>query len=160
MGRIVLDHLELKKIIDEEKEKGKTIVFGNGCFDIIHVGHIRYLKAAKELGDILIVAINDDYSVRALNKRRDVITPDLERAEIIASIQYVDYVTLFSESSVETLLKLLKPHVHAKGTDYTENTVPERNVVLSYGGRIAIVGDEKTHSTSDIIMRIQKAKKD
>jgi rfaE bifunctional protein nucleotidyltransferase chain/domain len=156
MGRIVLDHLELKKIVDKEREKGKIIVFGNGCFDIIHVGHVRYLKAAKELGDILIVAINDDSSLLSLKKRKEVITPDTERAEIVASISYVDYVTLFSEPSVENLLRLLKPHIHAKGTDYREDTVPEREIVLSYGGRVAIVGDEKAHSTSEIIRRIRK----
>jgi len=156
MGRIVLDHLELKKIVDKEREKGKIIVFGNGCFDIIHVGHVRYLKAAKELGDILIVAINDDSSLLSLKKRKEVITPDTERAEIVASISYVDYVTLFSEPSVENLLRLLKPHIHAKGTDYREDTVPEREIVLSYGGRVAIVGDEKAHSTSEIIRRIRR----
>jgi rfaE bifunctional protein nucleotidyltransferase chain/domain len=156
MGRIVLDHLELKKIVDKEREKGKIIVFGNGCFDIIHVGHVRYLKAAKELGDILIVAINDDSSLLSLKKRKEVITPDTERAEIVASISYVDYVTLFSEPSVENLLRLLKPHIHAKGTDYREDTVPEREIVLSYGGRVAIVGDKKAHSTSEIIRRIRK----
>ncbi len=158
MGRIVLDHKELKRIVEEEKEKGKVIVLGNGCFDIIHVGHIRYLKAAKALGDVLIVAINDDSSAMALKKRTEVVTPDLERAEILASIRYVDYVTLFSETSVENLLRLLKPHIHAKGTDYTEESVPEREVVLSYGGRIAIVGDEKRHSTSEIIMKIRGEK--
>jgi ADP-heptose synthase, bifunctional sugar kinase/adenylyltransferase len=95
---------------------------------------VRYLKAAKELGDILIVAINDDSSLLSLKKRKEVITPDTERAEIVASISYVDYVTLFSEPSVENLLRLLKPHIHAKGTDYREDTVPEREIVLSYGG--------------------------
>lgn len=158
MGRIILDHFELKKVVDEEKKRGKKIVLGNGCFEIIHVGHIRYLKAAKELGDILIIAINDDSSFKLLNKRREVVIPDVERAEIVASIQYVDYVTLFSENSVENLLRLLKPHIHAKGTDYTEETVPERATVLSYGGKVAIVGDPKTHSTSEIIMRIRNQK--
>ncbi|MCX7857842.1 MAG: adenylyltransferase/cytidyltransferase family protein [Deltaproteobacteria bacterium] len=158
MGKIIHDHIELKRVLDEEKKNGKIIVFGNGCFDIIHVGHIRYLKAAKELGDVLVVAINRDDSIRKLKNRREVVTPDEERAEIVASIRYVDYVTLFSETSVENLLKLLKPHIHAKGTDYTEDTVPEREVVLSYGGKVAIVGDEKRHSTSEIITRIQKGK--
>lgn len=154
MGKIVLDHKELKRIIDEEKRLGKRIVFANGCFEIIHVGHIRYLKAAKDLGDVLIVAINDDDSMRELRKRDFIITPDFERAEIVSSISYVDYVTLFKERSVASLLKLLKPHVHAKGTDYTPETVPEREIVLSYGGTVRIVGDEKTHSTTEIIERI------
>lgn len=154
MGRIVVDHSELKRIIDSERSLGKKIVFANGCFEIIHVGHIRYLKAAKELGDILVVAINDDESMKALNKREFIVTPDYERAEIVSSIRYVDYVTLFSEKSVESLLLLLRPDVHAKGTDYTEETVPEREIVLSYGGVVRIVGDEKTHSTTGIIEKI------
>ncbi|MCS7280051.1 MAG: adenylyltransferase/cytidyltransferase family protein [Desulfobacterota bacterium] len=155
MGRIVLDHAKLKSIVDRKKSQGRIVVFGNGCFEIIHVGHIRYLKAAKKLGDVLIVAINDDESMKALKKRDLIVTPAIERAEIVASIKYVDYVTLFSERSVENLLRLLKPDIHAKGTDYTQETVPEREVVLSYGGRVAIVGDEKTHSTSEIIERIK-----
>ncbi|MCX7965913.1 MAG: adenylyltransferase/cytidyltransferase family protein [Syntrophorhabdaceae bacterium] len=155
MGKYIKDIESLKKIIEKERGKGKKIVFGNGCFDILHVGHIRYLKGAKALGDILIVAINDDESVARLGKRKKVITPAQERVEILTAIDCVDYVTTFSEETVEELLKELKPDIHAKGTDYTEDTVPERDIVLSYGGRIAIVGDPKNHSTSEIIKAIK-----
>ncbi|HOV90268.1 MAG TPA: adenylyltransferase/cytidyltransferase family protein [Syntrophorhabdaceae bacterium] len=155
MGTIIRDIDRLKKIIEGERAKGKRIVFGNGCFDIIHVGHIRYLRGAKELGDCLIVAINDDVSVTGLGKRKKVITPVEERAEIISAIDCVDYIIIFSEPTVERLLMELKPDIHAKGTDYTEDSVPEKHIVLSYGGRVAIVGDPKNHSTRDIIKTIQ-----
>ena len=155
MGEYVRDHLELKRILDDERKKGKKIVFGNGCFDLLHVGHIRYLKGAKALGDILVVALNDDSSVLALGKRKTVVTPADERAEIMAAVRYVDYVTTFSEPTVENMLKLLKPDIHAKGTDYTPDTVPERNVVRAYGGEVAIVGDPKDHSTTAILTRLK-----
>ncbi|HOT42799.1 MAG TPA: adenylyltransferase/cytidyltransferase family protein, partial [Syntrophorhabdaceae bacterium] len=151
MGRIIRDIERLKEIINEEKARGKRIVFGNGCFDILHVGHIRYLRGAKELGDCLVVAVNDDTSVETLGKRKKVVTPVDERVEIISAIDCVDYITVFSEPTVERLLRELKPDIHAKGTDYTEDSVPERDIVLSYGGRVAIVGDPKNHSTTDII---------
>ena len=141
----------MKAIVEEERAKGKKIVFGNGCFDLIHVGHIRYLRAAKALGDILVIAVNDDESLVALRKRASVITPLEERIEILAALTPVDYVIAFKEPTVERLLLELKPHIHAKGTDYTTETVPEREVVLAYGGEIAIVGDPKSHSTRDII---------
>jgi len=155
MGRIIRDIERLKEIINEEKARGKRIVFGIGCFDILHVGHIRYLRGAKELGDCLVVAVNDDTSVETLGKRKKVVTPVDERVEIISAIDCVDYITVFSEPTVERLLRELKPDIHAKGTDYTEDSVPERDIVLSYGGRVAIVGDPKNHSTTDIIKTIQ-----
>jgi len=158
MGIIVRDLDELKGIVEKEKKAGKKVVFGNGCFDIVHVGHVRYLKGAKDLGDILIVAVNDDSSVTGLGKRKEVVTPAAERAEIISAIDCVDYVVLFGESTVENLLSTLKPHIHAKGTDYTEGSVPERDIVLSYGGKVAIVGDPKDHSTRDIIRTIKNLK--
>jgi len=158
MGRIVTDLDELTGIIEKEKAAGKKIVFGNGCFDIIHVGHVRYLRGARELGDILIVAVNDDSSVTGLGKRKEVVTPAIERAEIVSAIDCVDYVIIFSDPTVENLLSALKPHIHAKGTDYTEGNVPERDIVLSYGGRVAIVGDPKDHSTRDIIKIIKNLK--
>lgn len=158
MGQVIKDIDILKKTIQKEREKGKRIVFGNGCFDILHVGHIRYLKGAKELGDILVVAINDDNSVTGLGKRKNVVTPVEERVEIISALECVDYITVFSEPTVERLLLELKPDVHAKGTDYTEDNVPERDIVRSYGGRVAIVGDPKDHSTRDIIRTIQNLK--
>ncbi len=156
MGKVIQNLNELKNIIDAEKAAGKKIVFGNGCFDIVHVGHVRYLAGAKELGDVLIVAVNDDSSVTGLGKRKEVVTPADERAEIISALDPVDYVILFGEPTVENLLRTLKPHIHAKGTDYTEDNVPERDIVLSYGGKVAIVGDPKDHSTRDIIKTIKK----
>ena len=160
MGEYVRDHQELKRIIDAARAQGKKIVFGNGCFDLLHVGHVRYLKGAKALGDILVVALNDDSSVLALGKRKTVVTPADERAEIMAAVRYVDYVTTFSEPTVENMLKLLKPDIHAKGTDYTPDTVPERNVVRAYGGEVAIVGDPKDHSTTAILARLKDLKEE
>ena len=156
MGQIIRELAELKRIIDEEKERGRKVVFGNGCFDLLHVGHVRYLKGAKALGDVLIVAVNDDSSVTGLGKRKQVVTPARERAEIIAAIEGVDYVILFSEPNVESLLRILQPHIHAKGTDYTEESVPEGEIVRAYGGRVAIVGDPKDHSTRDLIKNIKE----
>jgi D-glycero-beta-D-manno-heptose 1-phosphate adenylyltransferase len=156
MGQIIRELAELKRIIDGEKERGRKVVFGNGCFDLLHVGHVRYLKGAKALGDVLIVAVNDDSSVTGLGKRKQVVTPARERAEIIAAIEGVDYVILFSEPNVESLLRILQPHIHAKGTDYTEESVPEGEIVRAYGGRVAIVGDPKDHSTRDLIKTIKE----
>jgi D-glycero-beta-D-manno-heptose 1-phosphate adenylyltransferase len=156
MGQVVNGLDELKSIIEREKEQGKRIVFGNGCFDLLHVGHVRYLKGAKALGDILIVAVNDDSSVAGLGKRKRVVTPASERAEIIAALEGVNYVVLFSEPNVEHLLRSLQPHIHAKGTDYTEESVPEGEIVRAYGGRVAIVGDPKDHSTRDLIKTIKE----
>ncbi|MDO8095002.1 MAG: adenylyltransferase/cytidyltransferase family protein, partial [Candidatus Brocadiales bacterium] len=122
----------------------------NGCFDILHVGHIRYLKGAKMLGDVLVAALNSDISVRALKGSGRPLTQEGERMEILSAIRFVDYVTIFSEPTVDKILLKIKPHIHAKGTDYTIETVPERQTVLSYGGEIAIVGDPKEHSSSEM----------
>ncbi len=156
MSKYIRDHQELKRVIDAERSKGKKIVFGNGCFDLLHVGHVRYLAGAKALGDILVVALNDDASVVGLGKRKVVVTPLDERVEIVSALQSVDYVTTFSEPTVGNLLELLKPDFHAKGTDYAPDTVPERDVVKAYGGRVAIVGDPKDHSTRDILARLKR----
>jgi D-glycero-beta-D-manno-heptose 1-phosphate adenylyltransferase len=156
MGIYIGELRKLQKIIEEAKRKGQTVVFGNGCFDLLHVGHIRYLKGARALGDILIVAVNDDASVASLGKRKQVLTPAAERAEIVAAIDCVDYVVTFSEPTVENLLLALRPDIQAKGTDYTEDTVPEREIVRSYGGRVAIVGDRKDHSTTELIEAIKQ----
>jgi len=156
MGQIIHNISQLKGIIDKEKKEGRKVVFGNGCFDLLHVGHVRYLKGAKALGDVLVVAVNDDASVTGLGKRKRVVTPARERAEIIAALEGVDYVILFSEPNVENLLRALQPHIHAKGTDYTEESVPEGEIVRSYGGRVAIVGDPKDHSTRDLIKTIKE----
>lgn len=144
----------LKEIIAKEKKKGRRIVLANGCFDLIHVGHIRYLKEAKAQGDVLVVALNSDSSVHALKGEGRPILNEEERVEIISSFYFVDYITVFEEANVENILLTLKPHVHAKGSDYTEETVPERETVLSYGGEIAITGGPKIKNTTEISRKI------
>ncbi|MEP6719239.1 MAG: adenylyltransferase/cytidyltransferase family protein [bacterium] len=141
--------------IESAKNEGQTIVLTNGCFDVLHAGHIRYLLGARELGDVLVVAINADAQVRALKGVGRPILSEHDRAELVASIEAVDFVTVFDEPTVEQLLLALRPDVHAKGTDYTEETVPERDVVRSFGGRVAIVGDPKNHSTSEMLKRLK-----
>jgi rfaE bifunctional protein nucleotidyltransferase chain/domain len=149
---------ELIPLVQRLKGEGKKIVLANGCFDLFHVGHIRYLKGAKEMGDILIVAINNDSSTRSLKGNGRPLMPEDERVEIVSCFSFVDYVTLFSEANVEKILLSLKPHIHAKGTDYTLETVPERDVAVSYGGRIAITGDKKNHSSTELIKKIKALK--
>lgn len=144
---------ELKKIVRELKREGKAVVFANGVFDILHVGHVRYFKGAKELGDVLIVAVNDDLSTERLKGKGRPIMPVEERLEILSEIMHVDYLVSFPEDDVSKLLLKLKPHYHAKGTDYTLNTIPEREVVLSYSGKLAITGDPKSHSSSGLLGR-------
>jgi rfaE bifunctional protein nucleotidyltransferase chain/domain len=145
---------ELKEVAAKARKAGQTVVFGNGCFDLLHVGHIRYLQGARALGDILILALNGDRSVQKLKGPGRPLMPQLERAEILAALECVDYIVIFDESTVDCLLKEIQPEVHAKGTDYTVETVPERETVLRYGGRIAIVGDPKEHSTRDYLKRM------
>ena len=152
--QIVLSREELTKRVAAAKAEGARIVFANGCFDILHVGHVRYLTGARELGDVLIVGINSDAQVALQKGPGRPVLPATERAEIVAALESVNYVTIFDEPTVEELLLALKPDVHAKGTDYTTDTVPERDVVRSYGGQVAIVGDPKDHSTSEIIARL------
>jgi D-glycero-beta-D-manno-heptose 1-phosphate adenylyltransferase len=144
----------LEPIVTALKASGKTVVFANGCFDLLHVGHIRYLHSARRLGDVLVVGLNSDESVRRLKGPQRPLMPEDERAEILAALACVDYVVLFQEPTVERLLMALKPDIQCKGTDYTEETVPEREVVRSYGGRVAIAGDPKDHSTRDLIHEI------
>ena len=139
------------------RRHGARIVLANGCFDILHVGHVRYLEAAKGLGDLLVVGINSDEQVRRLKGPGRPFVPERERAEVIASLRAVDLVTIFNEPTVEALLAALRPDIHAKGTDYTEATVPEREAVRAYGGRVAIVGDPKDHSSSQMVMQLNKA---
>ncbi|HEU4715181.1 MAG TPA: adenylyltransferase/cytidyltransferase family protein [Pyrinomonadaceae bacterium] len=153
MSRI-LDREELLARVAAARAEGATVVLANGCFDVLHVGHVRYLAGARELGDLLVVGINSDEQVVRLKGPGRPILPAEERAELIAALESVDYVTIFDEPTVTELLLALKPDVHAKGTDYTEETVPERAVVRSYGGRVAIVGDQKDHSTSAILTRL------
>jgi len=135
---------------------GKTIALANGLFDIIHVGHLRYLEEAAALADILVVAINDDASARALKGPDRPIVPQDERAELVAGFRCVAFVTLFGEATVEPLLRALVPNVHCKGTDYTADTVPEKDTARELGIRVAITGDPKTHATRDLIRRIRK----
>lgn len=150
----VLGREELVKRVESARQKGLRIVFANGCFDVLHVGHVRYLAAARELGDMLIVGINSDSQVALQKGAGRPVLPASDRAEIVAALESVTYVTVFDEPTVEQLLLALKPDVHAKGTDYTTESVPERDVVRSYGGEVAIVGDPKDHSTSEIIARL------
>jgi rfaE bifunctional protein nucleotidyltransferase chain/domain len=150
----ILYQADLVARVNTARQNGAKIVFANGCFDVLHVGHIRYLQGAKAQGDLLVVAINSDRQVAILKGPGRPIMADTERAEMVASIAAVDLVTVFDEPTVENLLLALRPDIHAKGTDYTEETVPEREVVRSYGGRVAIVGDPKKHSTSEILDRI------
>jgi rfaE bifunctional protein nucleotidyltransferase chain/domain len=151
----ILDRNRLIARVAIARRQGARIVLTNGCFDVLHVGHVRYLEGARALGDLLVVAINSDEQVCALKGEHRPFVSELERAEIIASIRVVDYVTIFPEPSVEALLRALRPEVHAKGTDYTVETVPERDVVRSYGGRVAIVGDPKDHSSTKMLERVK-----
>jgi len=147
---------ELVPILNEVRRNGRTIIMANGCFDLLHVGHVRYLEAARALGDLLVVALNSDNSMRDLKGPGRPVMPELDRAEIVAALEAVDYVTIFDEPDVRRLLLILRPHIQAKGTDYTEDTVPEREVVLGYGGQIRIAGDSKDHSTCDLLARIRE----
>jgi len=154
MGRVVTEQ-ELVDLVQADRAAGRTVAFANGCFDVLHVGHTRYLAGAAAEADRLVVAINDDRSVQALKGNGRPILSAADRAEIVAALEGVDYVVTFADADVNRLLYLLRPDVHCKGTDYTPDTVPERQTVLSYGGRIAIVGDPKEHSTRDLVARIK-----
>jgi len=147
----LLSRDELRHRVKEWRRNGEPITLANGCFDLLHVGHVRYLHAAKNLGGRLIVAINSDDSVRKLKGESRPLMPAKERAEILAALADVDAVVIFSEPDVRALIRELRPNIHAKGTDYTSATVPERDVVLECGGRVEIVGDPKDHSVSEII---------
>lgn len=153
-GRLFANDQDLQKAIEADRREGRVIGFANGCFDILHVGHVRYLEGAKALVDRLIVAVNDDASVRGLKGEGRPVMPAAARAELVAALRCVDYVILFNEPTVGRLLQQLKPDVHCKGTDYTVDSVPERDIVRAYGGRTAIVGDPKNHSTRELLSRI------
>jgi rfaE bifunctional protein nucleotidyltransferase chain/domain len=155
-GGKILNESELVAAVARERAEGRTIAFANGCFDLLHVGHVRYLQGAAEVADRLVVAVNDDRSVAGLKGPGRPILSGSDRAELVAALRGVDYVILFGDPTVERLLRLLKPDVHCKGTDYTVESVPERAVVQSYGGRTAIVGDQKSHATRDLITRIRE----
>jgi rfaE bifunctional protein nucleotidyltransferase chain/domain len=154
MGRVVSEQ-ELLDLIRADRAAGRTVAFANGCFDMLHVGHTRYLAGASAEADRLVVAVNDDHSVRGLKGSGRPVLSAADRAEIVAALDGVDYVVIFPDPDVNRLLHLLHPDVHCKGTDYTPDTVPERHTVASYGGRVAIVGDPKSHSTRDLLARIK-----
>lgn len=155
MGRIVaLD--ELDGIVAAERAAGRSIALANGVFDLLHVGHVRYLEAAALEADTLVVAVNDDESVRGLKGEGRPVMPQADRAEIVAALRCVDYVAVFPGRTVGDVLMRFKPDVHCKGTDYTVESVPERPIVLAYGGRTAIVGDPKDHSTRDVLSRLSQ----
>jgi len=147
----VLDPEAAARWADTQRRLGKTIVLANGCFDLLHVGHVRYLAAARALGDALVVGINSDASVRRLKGAGRPLMSAAERAELLGALAAVDAVVIFEEDTVERLVGLIRPDVQAKGTDYTEATVPERAAVVAVGGRVAIAGDPKDHSTKDLI---------
>ena len=147
----ILDRAALRRQVQRWRQAGEHITLANGCFDLLHVGHVRYLRAAKELGGRLVVAINSDDSVRSLKGEGRPLMPAEERAEILAALADVDAVVIFPESDVRALIGEIRPDVQAKGTDYTADTVPEADAVREYGGQVAIVGDPKDHSASEII---------
>jgi len=152
---VVLSEAELVRAVARDRAAGKSIAFANGCFDLLHVGHIRYVQAAAAEADRLVVAVNDDRSVAGLKGDGRPILPAADRAELVAALRGVDYVVVFGDPTVERLLLLITPDVHCKGTDYTVESVPERAVVAGYGGRTVIVGDAKTHATRDLLARIR-----
>ena len=147
----ILNREELVECVTDARTNGSKIVLANGCFDLLHVGHIRYLAGAKELGDVLVVGINSDRQAHALKGEGRPFMPENERAELIAALKCVDFVTVFDEPTVEQLIRDIRPDIHAKGTDYTTDTVPERDIIREVGGRVAIVGDPKNHSSTELI---------
>jgi rfaE bifunctional protein nucleotidyltransferase chain/domain len=153
----IVSRNQLRSILADRKLSGQRIVVANGCFDTLHVGHVRYLEGARREGDILVVGVNADSSVCALKGHGRPILDEQARAQLVAALRAVDYVVLFDEPSMETLLEALRPDVHAKGTDYTVETVPERATAARLGIRVAIVGDPKDHSTRELLAAIRKA---
>ncbi len=147
---------ELRRRVHDWRARGERIILANGCFDLLHVGHVRYLRGAKELGGRLVVALNSDESVRGLKGEGRPLMPAEERAEILAALADVDAVVIFSEPDVRALIRELRPDFHAKGTDYTAESVPERDEVIGCGGRVAIVGDAKDHSASGYIAHLRE----
>lgn len=155
MGIVIKDLNILKDFVNEDRNNGKRIVFANGCFEILHVGHIRFFKEAKSLGHVLIIATNSDKSLLQLGKRKEIIIPEDERLEVLSAIKYIDYVTVMNDLTADKLLLELKPHINIKGPDYTQDSVLEKETIKSYGGKTVIVCKEKNHSTSDIFMKIK-----
>jgi rfaE bifunctional protein nucleotidyltransferase chain/domain len=155
-ARVVTDYRALADILAAERRNGCSIAVANGCFDVLHVGHVRLLAEARELADVLVVALNSDASARANKGAGRPVVRLGERLEIVAALAGVDFVTSFDEPTAAALLECLRPDVHVKGTDWTPKTVPERDVVAAYGGRVAIVGDSKRHASSDLIARLRR----
>jgi len=153
MGEVV-SRQQLVEIVQRERAAGRSLAFANGCFDLLHVGHVRYIQGAAEEADRLIVAVNDDEVAGTKGPGRPILAA-ADRAELVAALRGVDYVVIFPEPTVTPLLTLLQPDVHCKGTDYTVDSVPERDTVRAYGGRVAIVGDPKDHSTRDLLARLR-----
>lgn len=152
----ILERNRLIARVSIERRKGAKIVLANGCFDLFHVGHIRYLAGAKALGDCLIVALNSDARVRELKGGGRPFMPETERAEIVSALKFVDYVTIFPEPTVTELIRAIRPDFHAKGTDYTAENVPERDIVIECGGKVAIVGDPKNHSSTEMMRKVTR----
>ena len=153
----ILSREDLQERLAEHKRNGQRVVFANGCFDTLHVGHVRYVEGARREGDILVVAVNNDASICSLKGPGRPILPESARAQLVAGLRAVNYVILFGEPNVEALLEFLRPDVHAKGTDYSVDTVPERATAARLGIRVAIVGDRKDHSTRDFLEAVRKA---
>jgi rfaE bifunctional protein nucleotidyltransferase chain/domain len=151
----ILKRDRLVETVAAERAAGKRIVLANGCFDLLHVGHLRYLEGAKALGDVLVVGINSDQQTRSLKGEGRPFIPEMERAELIAALRSVDLVTIFDEPTVELLIRAIMPDVHAKGTDYTTETVPERDIIREVGGEVAVVGDPKDHSSTELIAAVR-----
>jgi rfaE bifunctional protein nucleotidyltransferase chain/domain len=152
---MIVTETGLLDAVARDRASGRTIAFANGCFDLLHVGHVRYLQGAALEADRLIVAVNDDASVASLKGSGRPILPASDRAELVAALRGVHYVVLFGDADVGRLLQLIRPDVHCKGTDYTVDTVPEREIVRAYGGRTAIVGDHKDHATRELLAQIR-----
>ena len=156
MGRIV-DCEELSGLVAQARSDGEAVVLTNGAFDLLHVGHVRYLQGAREHGQRVVVAVNSDSSVKALKGPQRPMIPEAERAEMVAALAVVDWVVIFGELTVERVIDIVKPDVHAKGTDYSAETIPERALVESHGGRVEIVGDPKDHSTTELVAKLGEA---
>ena len=156
-ARFVPDHAELARVVAEAKAAGKKVVFTNGGFEILHVGHVRSLRDARSRGDLLVVAVNSDLSIRRNKGLGRPVVPEAERVEVLCALECVDLVTLFTDATVDGLLRRLRPDIHAKGSDYTPETVPERETVKEIGAAIAIVGDPKDHATTDLLEKIRKS---
>jgi len=153
----ILTLSELVACVTQARASGSRIVLANGCFDLVHVGHIRYLAGARALGEVLVVGVNSDHQARALKGPGRPAIPETERAELVSAIVFVDFVTIFDEPTVEGLIRALRPDFHAKGTDYTGETVPERAIVIECGGKVAIVGDPKDHSSTELFGKATNA---